>query len=153
MPQVSAAVLRSEPSSTIARHSIRRDAETLFARVAAARSSAAVKSSRVIATAFLIEAAPPPGSQHRVRLFPIWESPASQFLGPLVSVGVAAPALRAQVISGRARAPVEHGMATPARAAPHSRPASFRDLGDEALRLADRGRRDCGAPGGRAGRG
>ena len=50
-------VVRSEPSSTSARHSIRRAAEAFFACVAAARRSAAVMSSRVIATAFPIDAA------------------------------------------------------------------------------------------------
>src|ERR1039458_8427852 len=62
MPQVSAADLRSAPSSTIARASIRRAAEPSFSRPAAARRSLAVKSSRVIPTAPPIDAAPLPGT-------------------------------------------------------------------------------------------
>jgi hypothetical protein len=58
MPQASAAVLRSDPSSTIARHSMRRAADTFFARRAAARSPDALRSSRVIAIPALIDAAP-----------------------------------------------------------------------------------------------
>src|ERR1039457_3399353 len=58
MPQVSAADLRSAPSSTIARASLRRAAEPSFSRPAAARRSLAVKSSRVIQTAPPIDAAP-----------------------------------------------------------------------------------------------
>src|SRR5713226_8386241 len=58
MPQVSAAVRRSAPSSTIARASIRRAAEPSFSRPAAARRSFAVKSGRMILTAPPIDAAP-----------------------------------------------------------------------------------------------
>src|ERR1700741_3719500 len=73
MPQASAAVVRSDPSSTNARHSIRRAAEAFLVCVAAARRSAAVKSNRVIAIALPIDAAPLQ-EQHRVSLAPIWES-------------------------------------------------------------------------------
>src|SRR6185437_7030651 len=58
MPQVSAAVLRSTPSSTSASASIRRAAALFFSPPAALRSSEAVKSSRVIDTAAPIDAAP-----------------------------------------------------------------------------------------------
>src|SRR5438105_9153839 len=74
MPQVSAADLRSAPSSTIARASIRRAAEPSFSRPAAARSSAAVKSTRVIATAPPIDVCSSLMSKHRVRVSSIWES-------------------------------------------------------------------------------
>src|ERR1043166_9707308 len=83
MPQVSAALVRSAPSSTIARHSIRRAAETSLALVAAARSSDAVKSTRVIAIALPIDAAPlqePASSQSFADL----GIPASQLQGPAV---------------------------------------------------------------------
>src|SRR5437899_10495001 len=59
MPQVSAAVLRSTPSSTSASASIRRAAPLFFSPLDALRSSEAVRSSRVIATAAPIDAAPP----------------------------------------------------------------------------------------------
>src|SRR5438445_2967793 len=59
MPQVSAAVLRSTPSSTSASASVRRAAALFFSPLAALRSSEAVRSSRVIATAAPIDAAPP----------------------------------------------------------------------------------------------
>src|SRR5438309_11870801 len=59
MPQVSAAVLRSTPSSTSASASIRRAAALFFSPLAALRSSEAVRSSRVIDTAAPIDAAPP----------------------------------------------------------------------------------------------
>src|SRR6202011_4752318 len=83
MPQLSAALVRSAPSSTIARHSIRRAAATSWALVAAARSSDAVKSSRVIAIALPIDAAPlqEPASSQRFADLGI---PASQIQGPLV---------------------------------------------------------------------
>src|SRR4029077_13086658 len=84
MPQVSAAVLRSTPSSTSASASIRRAAALSFSPLAALRSSEAVRSSRVIDTAAPIDAAPLK-SQHRVRVSLIWESPMSHSLGPLVS--------------------------------------------------------------------
>src|SRR6478735_4562799 len=78
MPQVSAAVLRSKPSSTSASASIRRAAALSFSPLAALRSSEAVRSSRVIDTAAPIDAAPLK-SQHRVRVSLIWESHESQF--------------------------------------------------------------------------
>src|ERR1700722_2460425 len=84
MPQVSAAVLRSTPSSTSASASIRRAAALSFSPLAALRSSEAVRSSRVIDTAAPIDAAPLKG-QHRVRVSLIWESPMSHSFGPLVS--------------------------------------------------------------------
>src|SRR6266851_8980639 len=83
MPQVSAAVLRSTPSSTSASASIRRAAALFFSPLAALRSSEAVRSSRVIDTAAPIDAAPLKG-QHRVRVSLIWESPMSHSFGPLV---------------------------------------------------------------------
>src|ERR1700676_1172780 len=83
MPQVSAAVLRSTPSSTSASASIRRAAAPSFSPLAALRSSEAVRSSRVIDTAAPIDAAPLKG-QHRVRVSLIWESPMSHSFGPLV---------------------------------------------------------------------
>src|SRR5580704_3211017 len=58
MPQASAAVLRSKPSSTSASASIRRAAPLFFSPLAALRSSEAVRSSRVIDTAAPIDAAP-----------------------------------------------------------------------------------------------
>ena len=51
IPQVSAAVLRSTPSSTSASASIRRAAALFFSPLAALRSSEAVRSSRVTDTA------------------------------------------------------------------------------------------------------
>src|SRR5207249_12210108 len=83
MPQVSAAVLRSTPSSTSASASIRRDAALSFSPLAALRSSEAVLSSRVIDTAAPIDAAPLK-DQHRVRVSLIWESLMSHSFGPLV---------------------------------------------------------------------
>src|SRR6476660_7784395 len=83
MPQVSAAVLRSTPSSTSASASIRRAAALFFSPLAALRSSQAVRSSRVIDTAAPIDAAPLK-SQHRVRVSLIWESLMSHSFGPLV---------------------------------------------------------------------
>src|SRR5229473_1953863 len=83
MPQVSAAVLRSKPSSTSASASIRRAAALFFSPLAALRSSEAVRSSRVIDTATPIDAAPLK-SQHRVRVSLIWESLMSHSFGPLV---------------------------------------------------------------------
>src|ERR1700688_1312787 len=83
MPQVSAAVLRSTPSSTSASASIRRAAAPSFSPLAALRSSEAVRSSRVIDTAAPIDAAPLKG-QHRVRVSLIWESLMSHSFGPLV---------------------------------------------------------------------
>src|SRR6476661_2791893 len=83
MPQDSAAVLRSMPSSTSASASIRRAAALFFSPPAALRSSDAVRSSRVIDTAAPIDAAPLK-SQHRVRVSLIWESLTSHSLGPLV---------------------------------------------------------------------
>src|SRR6478735_6869184 len=85
MPQVSAAGLRSKPSSTSASASIRRAAALSFSPLAALRSSEAVRSSRVIDTAAPIDAAPLK-SQHRVRVSLIWESLMSHSFGPLVSV-------------------------------------------------------------------
>src|SRR5712672_2263514 len=83
MPQVSAAVLRSKPSSTSASASIRRAAALFFSPPAALRSSEAVRSSRVIDTAVPIDAAPLK-REHRVRVSLIWESLTSHSLGPLV---------------------------------------------------------------------
>src|SRR5438876_11267298 len=91
MPQVSAAVLRSTPSSTSASASIRRAAPLFFSPLDALRSSEAVRSSRVIATAAPIDAAPLK-SQHRVRVSLIWESLTSHSFGPLVS-GISAEIL------------------------------------------------------------
>src|SRR5258706_9873727 len=84
MPQVSAAVLRSTPSSTSASESIRRAAALSFSPLAVLRSYEAVRSSRVIDTAAPIDAAPLKG-QHRVRVSLIWESLMSHSFGPLVS--------------------------------------------------------------------
>src|ERR1700730_6178827 len=83
MPQVSAAVLRSTPSSTSASASIRRATAPSFSPLAALRSSEAVRSSRLIDTAAPIDAAPLKG-QHRVRVSLIWESLMSRSFGPLV---------------------------------------------------------------------
>src|SRR5258705_10680434 len=83
MPQVSAAVLRSKPSSTSASASIRRAAALFSSPPAALRSSEAVRSSRVIDTAVPIDAAPLK-REHRVRVSLIWESLTSHSLGPLV---------------------------------------------------------------------
>src|ERR1700757_785820 len=83
MPQVSAAVLRSTPSSTRASVSIRRAAALFFSPLAALRRSEAVRSSRVIDTAAAIDAAPLK-SKHRVRISLIWESLMSHSFGPLV---------------------------------------------------------------------
>src|SRR5258705_13315074 len=85
MPQVSAAVLRSKPSSTSASASIRRAAALFFSPPAALRSSEAIRSSRVIDTAVPIDAAPLK-REHRVRVSLIWESLTSHSLGPLVLV-------------------------------------------------------------------
>src|ERR1700680_5240915 len=85
MPQVSAAVLRSTPSSTSASARIRRAAALFFSPLAALRSSEAVRSSRVMDTAAPIDAAPLK-SQHRVRVSLIWESLMSHSFGPLVLV-------------------------------------------------------------------
>src|ERR1700676_3316751 len=90
MPQVSAAVLRSTPSSTSASASIRRAAAPSFSPLAALRSSEAVRSSRVIDTAAPIDAAPLKG-QHRVRVSLIWESLMSHSFGPLVLVTTSTP--------------------------------------------------------------
>src|SRR6202011_1205317 len=60
---------------------------------------------------------------------------------------MAALAVRAEVIAGRASAPVEHRMAADAWTAPHTRPASFRDISDQAVGFADRARQDGGAGG------
>src|SRR3981189_2961753 len=84
MPQVSAAVLRSTPSSTSASASIRRAAALSFSPPAALRSSEAVRSSRLIDTAAPIDAAPLK-DQHRVRVSLIWEPPMSHSFGPFVS--------------------------------------------------------------------
>ena len=81
--EVSAAVLRSTPSSTSASASIRRAAALFFSPLAALRSSQAVRSSRVIDTAAPIDAALLK-SQHRVRVSLIWESLMSYSFGPLV---------------------------------------------------------------------
>src|ERR1700688_1668766 len=83
MPQVSAAVLRSTPSSTSASASIRRAAAPSFSPLAALRSSEAVRSSRMIDTAAPIDAAPLKG-QHRVRVSLIWESLRRHSFGPLL---------------------------------------------------------------------
>src|ERR1700720_4114239 len=102
MPQVSAAVLRSTPSSTSASASIRRAAALFFSELAALRSSEAVRSSRVIDTATPIDAAPLK-SKHRVRVSLIWESPMSHSFGPLVYAPLAAriePISRLQPAAG-----------------------------------------------------
>src|ERR1700736_1319856 len=62
---------------------------------------------------------------------------------------MAALTVRTEVIAGRASAPVEHRMAAAAWTAPHTRPASFRDLADRAVGFADGRRHDGGAGGGR----
>src|ERR1700724_2147239 len=85
MPQVSAADLRSTPSSTSASASIRRAAALFFSPLAALRSSEAVRSSRLIDTAAPIDAAPLK-SKHRVRVSLIWKSLMSHSFGPLVSL-------------------------------------------------------------------
>src|SRR5260221_14320528 len=86
MPQVSAAVRRSAPSSTIARASIRRAAEPSFSRPAAARRSFAVKSGLMILTAPPIDAAPPSGASIESE-FPRFGNPKmSQKPRPLVSI-------------------------------------------------------------------
>ena len=83
MPQVSAAVFRSMPSSTSASASIRRAACASRLLAAAARSSAAVKSIRVIAIATICSDLLPLGQ--RVRDRAIWESPSgSRAERPLV---------------------------------------------------------------------
>src|SRR6478735_7715777 len=74
MPQVSAAVLRSMPSSTSASASIRRAAALFFSPPAALRSSDAVRSSRVIDTAAPIDAAPLK-RQQRVTVSGRWYKP------------------------------------------------------------------------------
>src|SRR5271169_2506830 len=91
MPQVSAAVLRSTPSSTSASASIRRAAALFFSPLAALRSSEAVRSSRLIDTAAPIDAAPLK-SKHRVRVSLIWESLMSHSFRPLVLVRDRLPA-------------------------------------------------------------
>src|SRR6202790_1874719 len=90
MPQVTAAVLRSTPASTIASASIRRAAAPSCSPRAPLRSSEAVRSSRVIDTAAPIDAAPLKG-QHRVRVSLIWESLMSHSFGPLVLVTTSTP--------------------------------------------------------------
>src|ERR1700682_2764706 len=97
MPQVSAAVLRSTPSSTSASASIRRAAALSFSPLAALRSSEAVRSSRVIDTAAPIDAAPLKG-QHRVRVSLIWESLMSHSFGPLVLPVVEADRVQLQQV-------------------------------------------------------
>src|ERR1700682_3986202 len=99
MPQVSAAALRSKPSSTSASASIRRAAALFFSPLAALRSSDAVRSSRVIDNAAPIDAAPLK-SQHRVRVSLIWESSMSHSFGPLVLLHHPCPKPR---IGGEAR--------------------------------------------------
>src|SRR5580704_13621226 len=85
MPQASAAVLRSKPSSTSASASIRRAAPLFFSPLAALRSSEAVRSNRVIDTAAPIDAAPlkkPASSQSFTDLGILM----SHSFGPLVLV-------------------------------------------------------------------
>src|SRR5207342_2436955 len=96
MPQVSAAVLRSKPSSTSASASIRRAAALSFSPLAALRSSEAVRSSRVIDTAAPIDAAPLK-SQHRVRVSLIWESHESQFRAVGITHRIASNNVMAEV--------------------------------------------------------
>src|ERR1700759_2814696 len=100
MPQVSAAVLRSTPSSTSASASIRRAAAPSFSPLAALRSSDAVKSRRVIDTAATLDAAPLK-SQHRVRISLIWESLTSHSFGPLVLDALGAAGYRAVAFDQR----------------------------------------------------
>src|SRR5258705_13876193 len=103
MPQVSAAVLRSKPSSTSASASIRRAAALFFSPPAALRSSEAVRSSRVIDTAVPIDAAPLK-REHRVRVSLIWESLTSHSLGPLVLQGSLGRTLSETIRQGAATA-------------------------------------------------
>jgi len=63
MPQLRAAVVRFAPSRTSASASIRREARAFFSRPAARRSSAAVKSLRVISIAD-IAMSPVPNRRH-----------------------------------------------------------------------------------------
>jgi len=64
------------------------------------------------------------------------------------SIRPAPPAFRAEVVSPRARAPHRKRMATATRAAPESRPASFRNLDDCTVDFAERRRGDPGVGGG-----
>src|SRR5665647_1850552 len=85
MPQVSAALVRSAPSKTIASANIRRDAALSFSRPAAARSSIAVKSLRVTAIAAIV-LAPHHTKSSSIQTFSDSGTPTSHPFSPLVSV-------------------------------------------------------------------
>lgn len=72
----------------------------------------------------------------------------SRSVGPAPHA-VRALAVRAKVISSRARPPRGKRMATTSRAAPKSRPASFRNLDDQTVGIADQSGGDPGAGGSR----
>src|SRR5450759_2091073 len=84
MPQVSAALVRSAPSKTIASANIRRDAALSFSRPAAARSSMAVKSLRVTAIAAIV-LAPHHTKSSSIQTFSDLGTPTSHPFSPLVS--------------------------------------------------------------------
>src|SRR5450830_1245365 len=84
MPQVSAALVRSAPSKTIASANIRRDAALSFSRPAAARSSMAVKSLRVTAIAAIV-LAPHHTKSSSIQTFSDSGTPTSHPFSPLVS--------------------------------------------------------------------
>src|SRR4051812_1949102 len=136
MPQVSAAALRSAPSSTIARASIRRAAEPSFSRPAAARSSAAVKSTRVIATAPPIDVCSSLMSKHRVRVSSIWKSQ-NESKAAAVGISDLRPSLQSK---GEVHAPPNpQPIPPPGHANPGTAACRARILENktEALRLAD----------------
>src|SRR5674476_337305 len=83
MPQVSAALVRSAPSKTIASANIRRDAALSFSRPAAARSSMAVKSLRVTAIAAIV-LAPHHTKSSSIQTFSDSGTPTSHPFSPLV---------------------------------------------------------------------
>src|ERR1700733_11160267 len=103
MPQASAAVLRSKPSSTSASASIRRAAPLFFSPLAALRSSEAVRSNRVIDTAPPIDAAPltKPASRQSFTDLGILMS---HSFGPLVLLPIAHTRLRVHRAPGIPRA-------------------------------------------------
>src|SRR5450756_541941 len=83
MPQVSAALVRSAPSKTIASANIRRDAALSFSRPAAARSSMAVKSLRVTEIAAIV-LAPHHTKSSSIQTFSDSGTPTSHPFSPLV---------------------------------------------------------------------
>src|SRR5674476_971375 len=83
MPQVSAALVRSAPSKTIASANIRRDAALSFSRPAAARSPMAVKSLRVTAIAAIV-LAPHHTKSSSIQTFSDSGTPTSHPFSPLV---------------------------------------------------------------------